>query len=282
MLDLRQGRWNKAQFSRASGLKGRTLAVLGTGGIGQEVIRRARAFGMPVVAWSRSLDDRTAGVLGVRRADTPEEAVAEADAVTVHVALAPSTRGLCGAELFGAMKAGALFINTSRAEVVDEAALRDAIEHRGVRAALDVFADEPKDSAGPFTNPLGAHPGIYGTHHIGASTQQAQEAVADEACRIVEVYARTGRAPNCVNLATRTDANHTLVVRHRDRVGVLAAVLETLRKEGINVQEMENTVFAGGEAASARIQVVGRPTDEMTRALRTHPDIFHVEVVALS
>jgi D-3-phosphoglycerate dehydrogenase len=103
-----------------------------------------------------------------------------------------------------------------------------------------VFANEPSGASGAFSDPLVALPNVYGTHHIGASTDQAQEAIAAETVRIIESYSTTGKVPNVVNLAKRTPATHMLVVRHRDRPGVLAHIFEHLRSGNINVQETEN------------------------------------------
>src|SRR5919206_4153161 len=103
VIQLREGRWNKKEFSKARGLFGRTLGIVGTGQIGREVATRARAFGMNVVAWSRSLTDETAAEFGVERRAELSEVAREADVVSVHVSLNPQTRGLIGADFFGAM-----------------------------------------------------------------------------------------------------------------------------------------------------------------------------------
>src|SRR5215213_2159357 len=258
--ELRAGRWNKKEFSKARGLLGRTLGLIGTGQIGQEVITRARAFGMRVVAWSRSLDDERATVLGVERLNDPLDVARESDIVSVHVALNPETRGMIGSDFFGAMKEGAYFVNTARGEVVDQNALVRAMNEKGIRAGLDVYAAEPTSAAGEFTDDIAREPNLYGTHHVGASTEQAQEAIAAETVRIIRTFKETGRVPNVVNLARRTPATHMLVVRHRDRPGVLAHVFNHLREANLNVQETENIVFAGAEAAVARINLDGLPS----------------------
>src|ERR687883_1531644 len=100
VAQLRAGQWNKKEFSKARGLLGRTLGLVGTGQIGQEVITRARAFGMRVVAWSRSLTNERATVLGVERLDSPTDVARESDIVSIHVALKPETRGLINADFF--------------------------------------------------------------------------------------------------------------------------------------------------------------------------------------
>jgi D-3-phosphoglycerate dehydrogenase len=267
-LDLRAGVWNKAEYGKARGLAGRTLGVIGLGAIGLEVVTRAQAFGMAVVAWSRSLDDDHAERLGVARADSIHALAAASDAVTVHCALTKETKGFLDAKFFEAMKPGAFFVNTSRGEVVDAAALRKAISDKGVRAGLDVFEKEPAGGSGAFEDEIVKLPGVVGTHHVGASTEQAQNAIAAETVRIVAAFAATGEIPNAVNLASRTPATHLLTVRHRDRVGVLAHVFGVLKAAGINVQHSENVVFAGAEAACARIQVDQGPGPAVLEAIR--------------
>jgi D-3-phosphoglycerate dehydrogenase len=279
---LRAGKWDKKNFGVARGLRGRTLTVLGTGQIGCEVIRRAQAFGMRVVAWSRSLTDAGAEALGVTRAATIEAAVRDADAVTVHLALAKETRGRINESVFAAMRAGAYFVNTSRAEVVDQDALARAIVAKGLRAGLDVFANEPSVAQGPFADPIVDSPNVYGTHHIGASTDEAEEAVGEEVVRIVAAFAAGAPIPNCVNLATRTPATHLLVIRHADRVGVLAGVLGHLREAGINIEDMQNIVFSGGEAACARIGMVGALAPDALARLEAEPNLFSVSQVPVN
>jgi D-3-phosphoglycerate dehydrogenase len=283
VADLRAGTWNKKLYSQAAGLHGRTLGVIGTGAIGQEVISRAKAFGMEVVAWSRSLGPGEAAALGVRRAESPVEVAAAADAVSVHLALKPETRGILGRNFFEAMKPGAVFVNTARAEVVDEEALLAAVRDKKLRVATDVFKGEPEGGTGTVESELFKEKGVYGTHHIGASTEQAQEAIAEETVRIIREYATSGDVPNCVNVAKRTPATHLLLVRHLDRVGVLAHVFGSLRDAGINVQQTENVVFDGAEAAMARISVDREPPPETLQAIREgSKDILDLKVVSIA
>lgn len=288
VADLRAGRWNKKLYAQADGLKGRTLGLVGYGAIGREVAVRAQAFGMPLVIWSRSLPPGAApdalGLQpspGVTVAATPGDVAGACDILSVHVALAPETQGLVGADLLARLRPGAIVINTARAEVMDYAALEAAVQARGLRAGLDVFPAEPSGGSGTYSHPILALPGVYGTHHIGASTAQAQEAIAAETVRIVATYTRTGRVPNCVNLAERTRATHMLVVRHRDRPGVLAHIFGALRASAINVQETENIVFAGAEAAVARINLDRKPPDAVLGVISDHNDILSAHVVAI-
>jgi D-3-phosphoglycerate dehydrogenase len=270
--DLAKGVWNKKEYSKARGLFGRTLGLIGVGGIGKEMIPRARAFGMPVVAWSRSLTPEKAKSLGIERRDSPAAVARDADVVSVHLALKPETQGLIDAAFFAAMRPGAFFVNTSRAEIVDQTALETAVAEKGIRAGLDVFAGEPAGGTGEARAALFEQPGVIGTHHIGASTDQAQEAIAAETVRVVSAYKQTGRAPNVVNLTKRSPACCLLVVRHYDRVGVLAAVFARIREAGINVQETENIVFDGAKAAVARIHLSEEPSPAVLEAVRRSSD----------
>jgi D-3-phosphoglycerate dehydrogenase len=260
VIALRRGEWNKKEFSKARGLFGRTLGLVGVGKIGAEMIPRAQAFGMRVVAWSRSLTPERAAELGVEYKATPADVARDADIVSVHVALNSDTKAFLNSDFFSAMKDGAYFVNTARGEVVDQNALVAAMKARGIRAGLDVFAGEPTSATADFTDEIAGEPNLYGTHHIGASTDQAQEAIAAETVRIVREFKETGNVPNVVNLARQTPATHRLVVRHLDRPGVLASVLDAIKSEHINVQEMENIVFEGAEAAVARINLDNAPS----------------------
>ncbi len=288
VADLREGRWNKKEYSRARGLAGATLALLGFGNIGREVATRARAFGMRVIVWTRRLAADPAArqaaqdEFGIEVVDSPEAAVSPADVISVHLALAKETRGFVNAALLSHARPGAYFVNTARGEIVDAAALETAVREKGLRLGLDVFAAEPSAATGAFADPLVSLPGVYGTHHIGASTTQAQEAIAAETVRIVRTFKDTGRVPNVVNLSRKTPATHMLVVRHRDRPGVLAHTFEQLRAAELNVQETENIIFDGAHAAVARINLDGAPSAATLEAIRSgHEDVLDLQLVAL-
>jgi len=283
VIALRAGQWNKKEFSKARGLFGRTLGLVGLGKIGQEMIPRARGFGMPVVAWSRSLTPQRAESLEIEYAESPQQVARVSDVVSIHLALNPETRLLIGADFFNSMREGAYFINTARGEVVDQAALKQALKNRHIRAGLDVFANEPTSATGQFVDEIGRETNFYGTHHIGASTDQAQEAIAEETVRIIREFRDTGKVPNVVNLARRTPATHLLVIRHLDRPGVLAGALEAIKTELINVQEMENVVFEGAEAAVARINLDNAPSSGLLEKVRSeNPNIIELDLIPLS
>jgi D-3-phosphoglycerate dehydrogenase / 2-oxoglutarate reductase len=282
VADLRAGKWNKKEYGKARGLYGRTLGLIGLGQIGREMIARAKAFGMDVTGWSRSLTPESAAELGIAYRQTIIEVAHDCDILSVHIALAPDTRGVINADVFDAMKPGSYLINTSRAEVVDQAALKRAVRTKGIRAGLDVFADEPAGATGDFNDEIVTLPNVYGTHHIGASTDQAQEAIGAETVRIISAFKETGKVPNVVNLADHTPATHMLVVRHQDRPGVLAYVLNEIKAANINVQRMENIVFAGAEAAVARIELDGALEPAMVNHIQTgNGDIIEINLIAL-
>ena len=286
VADLRAGTWNKKEYSKARGLYGRTLGLLGYGNIGQEMARRGHAFGMPIVVWSRRFagakDDGANEPIPLTVAKSPEEVAEKSDVLSVHLALNPDTRGLVSAAVLAKLKPGSYFINTARAEVVDQAALEQAVRERNVRVGLDVFANEPKDATGTFADAIASLSNVYGTHHIGASTDQAQDAIAAETVRIIACYQDTGKVPNVVNLAKKTPATHMLVVRHVDRPGVLAHVFDRLRSGAINVQETENVIFEGAQAAVARINLDGKPPDGLLREIYSgNSDILDLHVVSI-
>ena len=286
--DLRNGTWNKKEYSKAHGLYGRTIGLVGFGSIGQEVARRARGFGMAVVVWSRRFSQdpaarqRAIEEFGIAIASEPGDVFAQADVISVHLALTKETRGFINAGLLQHAREGAIFINTARAEVVDHPALAAAVAAKGLRVGLDVFPNEPSAATGTITDDIVSMPNVYGTHHIGASTDQAQEAIAAEAVRIVRSFVETGRVPNVVNLAKRSPATHMLVVRHRDKPGVLAHAFQLLRDAGLNVQETENIIFEGAEAAVARINLDREPPRATIDQIRSgHADVLDLQLVRL-
>ncbi len=302
VIDLRAGKWNKKEYSKSRGLHGRTLGIIGFGNIGQEMARRAQAFGMHIAIWSEiGVEVDRSGLpvdmpLLVRLrpssgypiepfaevCQTPEEVAEKSDILSVHVAANDRTRKMINANVLGRLKPGSFFVNTARGEVVDYAALAAAVKERGLRVALDVYEQEPAAAQGDFSDPILALPNVYGTHHIGASTDQAQEAIAAETVRVVRAFIETGRVLNVVNLSRQTPASHVMVVRHRDRPGVLAHVFDILRDGKVNVQETENIIFTGAEAAVARINLDGEPSDEQLRRIKTgNPNVLDVQVVPL-
>ncbi len=276
VADLRDGRWDKKRYSKADGLFGKTIAIIGLGSIGLEVASRASAFGMRVLTEAKpDRDEQTlerAERAGVTFVDDRDAMLGEADIVTLHVPLNDATRDLVDEDFLAACKDGAWILNTSRGGVVDGDALLAALEERGMRAGLDVFPDEPAEKRTSYRSDLSQHPAVYGTHHIGASTTQAQEAIADEVIALIGDYAR-GVVRNCVNLATEPVGTCSLTVRHLDRVGVLSEILGVLKSADVNVGQMENRIFAGSEAAVATITTQQTVSDEVAGRIA---DVEHV------
>jgi D-3-phosphoglycerate dehydrogenase len=280
--DLRRGTWNKSEYSKARGLHGRTLGIVGLGQIGREIARRAQSFGLRVVAWSRQLTIEDATRLAIGYCQSPLEVAQQSDIVSINVAGTPETRHLVNREFLDAMRPGAYLINTSRGTVVDEAALADAIKAKGIRAGLDVYEQEPAGGGGEFHPAIADLPGVFGTHHVGASTEQAQVAIAHEVIRIVQEFQATGGVPNCVNRLAKSAATHVLNVRHRNRPGVLAHVFTVLSEAQINVEEVENIIYHGAETSLARIHLSAGPGVDIMNAMHLvhtgNPHILTAEV----
>lgn len=281
MSDFAAGKWNKKIYSKADGIYGKTLAIIGLGEIGFALAERANAFGMNVTALRKP--GRSAAAMarlrsaGISLVDTEDELLAGADVVSLHVPKAEDTTGMCDAAFFAKMKDGAVLLNTSRGDVVDEAALLDAMNTRGIRAGLDVWPGEPAGGDGEWTSPLSTHPLVVGSHHIGASTSQAQNAVAEGTVAVIQSYLG-GQITNCVNLEVEPLGASILTVRHFDRVGVLAKVFETLRGAGLNVQDMDNQLFTGSVAAVASINLEHAPSDEILAMIASDDDVLAVSV----
>jgi D-3-phosphoglycerate dehydrogenase / 2-oxoglutarate reductase len=271
---MQDGQWKKKEFGKARGLAGRTLGILGFGAIGRAVADRALALEMKVIAYSRSLTPEIAEQAGVEFASTPIE-LAACDAVSVHMAYSRETHHAVNRDFVAAMKPNAILINTSRGSLMDTQAVRDGIMTKGLRVGLDVFENEPAgaDESWPDTELATI---TTCTPHIGASTDQASEAIASEVVRIVDAFLKTSHPPGTVNLCARSPATHRLVVRHYNRVGVLATVLDGLRAEGINVEEVENLVFAGANAACCSMLLDRIPSAELIASLKSAPNILHV------
>lgn len=279
--DLRSGAWNKKAYSKADGLFGRRMGIVGVGDVGIATAARAWAFGIDVVAVAKpGRSERSvarAEAAGIRWVDDLDELLSISDIVSLHVPGAPDTKGMVDAGFLAKMKDGAILLNTSRGDVVDEAALIEAMDSRGIRAGLDVFAGEPGSGTATFDSALARHPNVVATHHVGASTKQAQNAITDGTLDAVDAY-RVGSPINCVNLNPVPTRAATLTVRHHDRVGVLANVLQLLRNEELNVSNMQNRVFAGSKAAVASIDVGHVPTQELIDDVISLDDVIYVSV----
>ena len=280
-VDLRNGVWDKTRYKSATGLAGRTAAIIGLGSIGLEFAKRASAFDMRVIAERR--DGRTPDTerqirqLGIRLVDDRSSLLAQADIVSLHVPGGPTTTNMVNAEFLSKLKPGAVLINTSRGSTIDEHALLARLERGDLHVGLDVFPDEPSAGQATFVSALAQHPMVVGSHHIGASTEQAADAVVDGVVEVISGF-RTGSLLNCVNLQDAPTRSASLIIRHIDQVGVLAEVLQVLRASQVNVQEMTNRVFEGASAAVATIHVATEPPAAAIEAIETIEPVVGVQV----
>ncbi len=193
--DFNNSVWNKATYSKADGLYGKTIGIVGLGNIGRELATRAVAFGMKVIGF----DIVEVNHPGIEFTNDLEKLIAESDIISLHLPSNEKTKGLFDEKMFSLMKDGAYFVNTSRAQVVNEEALLKAVEEKNIIVGVDVFIDEPESKEGDVKSVLQNKAGVYVTHHIGASTAQAQDAVAQEVLTIINTYSDSSEILHKVN-----------------------------------------------------------------------------------
>ena len=283
VAQLRAKRWEKTELSKADGLLGKTLGLAGFGAIAREVAHRARAFGMNVLAMSRTLTAQRAAEHGVGFARSLEELASRSHVLSIHLPLTERTRGVISKSILDSLPDRAMVVNTARFELLDYPALKAAVASKGLRVGLDVFPDEPAGGSATFESELfdGGKGLVYGTPHIGASTTQAQNAIAAETVRIVRSFLVTGDVPNVVNVCARSPARYQMVVRSLDKVGVLANVLGVVKRHGLNVEELSSTIFDGAIAACTKFRVTGRPSEACIAEIRAFSEVMGIDVVAL-
>ena len=285
VASLRAGKWERQEFGKAEGLHGKTLGVAGLGAIGREVAQRARCLGLNVVAWSRSFTPARAAELGIGHAVSIEDLVARSHIVSLHLALVDRTRHIINRRVIGLMQDRAMLINTARADLLDQAALLEAVDKRGLRVGLDVFSEEPRGArtfdASPLFRTFASGGVVYATPHIAAATDQAQLAIATETVRIIRSFLLEADVPNVVNVSSSAAARFQVVIRMMDKVGTFANVLAVLKRHGINVEEVSNTVFEGGVAACAKLRLLSRPTEACLAEIKAFDEVLHVDVVTL-
>jgi len=282
VASLRAGKWDKEEFAKAKGLRGRTLGIVGFGPVGRALTKLAQAYGMDVHAWSRSLIPARAAELGIGWAPNVLELAKRSDVLSVHLDLTERTRGIISREVIDALPSGAMLINTAQAGLIDWTALTELAPIKELRVGLDVLPNEPEKRIADYDNAI-LHAGlVYATPHIGASTDEAQIAIATETVRILRAFLVKGEVPNVVNITSATRGRYVLVVRFLDRVGALANVLGVLKRHGINIQELDNTVFEGGKAGCAKIRTDTRPSEGcLTEIMAFSDEVLHVDLVTL-
>ena len=277
VIDFRNGKWNKGEYSKAEGLKGKTLGIIGVGNIGKEVATRALAFGMNVYGKDISR------IEGVEIKDFSEmnQLLPLCDVVTLHLPATTKTKGLFNKEMFSYMKPNALLINTARADLIDQDAMLEAIKEKNIRVAVDVIKNEPEQKTGEIKSPLQDNPNVYVTHHIGASTEQAQNAVAEETVRIIKDFVNSGLIAHWVNRTKVSEAHYQLVVKHYDKPGVLSRILDVIRDNDINIEEIENVIFEGGVVACCTMKLKTQLSTDMIKMMNDNPDVLSVSHIAI-
>jgi D-3-phosphoglycerate dehydrogenase len=277
VADFHKGIWNKEEYSKANGLFGRNLALIGVGNIGKEVAKRALALGMNVFGKDIS---RIEGV-PIKDFSEMDKVLPIADVISIHLPLTPQTRGLFNKQMFDCVKPGAIFINTSRAEIVEEDALIEAIKTKNLKVGLDVISEEPEAKKCEFKSKLQGLPNVYVTHHIGASTEQAQLAVAEETYNIVKTFLQSGLIANWVNRETIPETKYQLTFKYNDRPGVLSAVFNILREEDVNIEDLENQVFDGGLVACCSMKFKKDLSHNIIEQIKLMPNILSVSFVQI-
>ncbi len=218
------GKWERKAFEGTE-VNGKTLAVLGMGRIGSEFAKRARAFGMRVVAYDPYLSKSRAAVLQVEVVDALEDALKDADFVTLHMPVTPETRHILNAERLALLKPGARIINCARGELVDERALAAALaEGRIAGAALDVYESEPPGE----DCPLFGFKNVVLTPHLGASTEEAQENVGIEVALAIRNYLVDGAVANAVNMPNVDEKTMAEIAPYMEFAGVLGRLLSQI------------------------------------------------------
>ncbi len=284
---LRAGKWERVEYGKAEGLVGKTIGIAGVGAIGRDVASRAKAFGLHPIGWSKNLTPARAAELGIGYAATLEDLAARSDILTVHLALNDRTRQCFTKKIFALMPKRAVFINCARPDLVDYAAMQDAIKTRGLRAAIDVIPDEPRGKKEVSPDLFNLAPAsstggfLYATPHIAASTDNAQLAIASETVRVIRSFLLEGTVPNVQNVINLSNARFQMVIRMLDKVGTFANVLAVMKRHGINVEEVTNTVFEGGGASCAKLRVVSRPSEACFAEIRAFEEVLHVDIVQL-
>jgi D-3-phosphoglycerate dehydrogenase len=211
-----------------------------------------------------------------------QELAERSEILTIHLDANERTHLMIGREVLSLLPRGAIFVNTSSADVVDYAALAEVAGEKELRIGLDVLPSEPDARRSLYDHPV-LHAGlVYATPHIGASTDEAQRAIANETLHVLRSFLTKGEVPNVVNISASSWARYQVVVRHIEKTGALAHVLSVLKRHGIHVQELDNTVFEGGRAACAKIRVETRPSEGcLAEIMAFSSEILHVDLVSL-
>jgi D-3-phosphoglycerate dehydrogenase len=243
---MHAGKWDKKSLQGAE-LKGKTLGILGLGRVGLEVARRARAFGLEIIGSDPFVSSAVARENGILLVSL-DELFAKADYLTLHVGLTPQTTGIINAKTLATMKKGVRIINCARGELVEDAALAEALKGGQVAgAALDVFSEEP-----PRNSPYTGLDNVILTPHIAGSTAEAQEAVGIQIARQVREYLKLGVVQNAINVPSLTHEEYVQLAPYIDLAGRLGAFLAQAGKGGIEAIQL----VYGGALTEAKTDLV--------------------------
>lgn len=278
---LRSGKWTRSEFLDARGLSGRTLGIIGQGRTAVELARRATAFNMKVLLWRAqpTIDQEQPG--SIEFCDWPREVARRSDMVAILGAVTPDGVASIDADFFQNLAPGAYVVFAGKSHAMDESALAAAIQSRRLRVALDVHASEPAGDSSRFRSQIMQIPGVIGTHHMAGISAHATDSIASEIVRIVRTFLVSGEVLNCINLCERSPATWQLLLRVKDQVGVLASILDAIRADGINAEEITVRVFTGAKAAWISIALDERPSTEALDAIRSIRDVIHLELRAV-
>lgn len=284
---LKQGKWNKGLFAECTGIKGRKLGIVGLGAIGREVAVRAQSFGVEVHGTDPFVTPEQARALGIEYHFSAIEVARVSDILTFHVPATAETRGMINSAFISQCKDHVVLINTSRGDIVNEAELLVELDARpNLWYATDVYQGEPAVKEGDFVHALAQHPRVYGTHHIGASTKQAETAIGLEALRMILQYNRTRKvdASNLVNMQVRLLATHSVIIRHYGLQGALTQLMGFIREAGFKTLDFENKAFkdAASFTATINLECNNQPCLEgIARMISEQEDVIHCTVVKL-
>ena len=274
--DMKNKVWNKKKYSKANGIFGKNVGVVGLGAIGMAFVERAKAFGLTIFGYD-PIAQKIKEHEGVNYCETLQQLAENSDIITFHVPAITETKGMVGKEFLSYVKKGAYIINTSRGAIVDDQALIDAMNEKDIKAALDVYNNEPAAGDNHFATELSQHPNVIGTHHIGASTDQSQNAIGATVVELISGFEK-GNIKNCVNMESSTVSTSAIVMRMFDKVGALSNVLAVLKNESINVENLETLRFAGRKAASVTMQLSKVLSPDILEKLRKLDGIIQVSV----
>ena len=266
----------------ALGLAGRTLGVLGYGPVEKEIIQRALAFEMKVNAWSpASLTPEIAAERKIGFCDRPRDVARDSDMLSVYISPQNQAAHLVDVDLLESMRPGASLVYIGHPGALDLSALADVASRRDIRVAYDISAPQlTAGDVGRFIARLQALPNVIGTYGLADRTHQSREETAREVLRIVREFILNGKVLNCLNLIEYNPAMWQLLMRLKDRVGVLASVMDVLRADGISMEDITSHLFTGAQAVWITMAVDERPSAEALAAIRELEGVLNLEIRA--